>query len=121
MFPSPTAPNAGHLAVSVDTSVQRHLIVLDGELDLASAPFLTSVFEAVLPQANAVVIDLDNLSFIDSSGLVAILACEAGCRQQGVGFALTEGSPQVRRVFSVAGIAEQLPHVGRLSSTNRAA
>jgi len=106
----------GPLRVSVEASERRHLIVLEGELDLASARLLTSAFEAVLPHANAVVLDLDRLSFIDSSGLVAVLSCEDRCRQHGVGFAVTEGSPPVRRLFDLAGVTSQLPVCGHLRS-----
>jgi anti-anti-sigma factor len=100
--------------VTVRASDRCHVIALRGELDLVTAPFLTCAFEAVLPHADAVVLDLDQVSFIDSSGLVAIIACETQCRKRGVGFAMTESSPQVRRGFSVAGVTPQPPCVGRL-------
>jgi anti-sigma B factor antagonist len=109
-----TGVRADILRVSVKASEHRHVsIMLDGELDIASAPLLSTTFEAVLAHANAIVIDLDQVSFIDSSGLMAILACEIRCQQHGTAFGLTEGSRQVRRVFEVTGVAERLPFLAR--------
>jgi anti-anti-sigma factor len=101
----------GILGISIHASEGRHVIALKGELDLASAPALTSALETVMPEASAVVLDLDRLSFIDSSGIVAVLACQSECRQHDVTFALTDGSPQVRRLLEIAGLTSELPFV----------
>jgi anti-sigma B factor antagonist len=110
------------------SSERGHVIMLEGDLDHASAPFLTTAVEAVLPHADAIVLDLDRLSFIDSSGFVAILACESKCERHGIGFALAEGSPRVRRLFEIAGVAPMLSRLAEapggsvpLASTRSAA
>jgi anti-anti-sigma factor len=116
-LPGSPAGGAGHgeaLRVSVEPSGRRHVIALEGELDLAAAPLMVDAFEAVLPQANAVVLDLDRVSFMDSSGLAAVLACDGECRRHGVGFGLTEGSEQVKKLFRLAGVVERLPFVVHL-------
>ena len=72
-----------------------------GELDLAAAPQLTQVLRDAVIRARLLVLDLRELTFIDSSGVHAIVdACvraeRARCR-----VAVIEGAPQVRRVFRV--------------------
>jgi anti-anti-sigma factor len=83
-----------------------------GEVDLQTASALQ---EALLREVDAgaeVLLDLSQVSFIDLSGLHAIIA--AAQRAQSDRGALALGSPlppQARRVIELAGLAELL-HVG---------
>jgi len=83
----------------------RVVLELHGELDLAGAPALTGELgRSQVARAGAVVLDLQNLVFIDSSGLRVILETHEGALERGQYFAVTEGSPQVRRLLSIAGV-----------------
>jgi anti-sigma B factor antagonist len=87
----------------------RTVLSLHGELDLASAPFLQSEIESVeAADARLVVLDLDDLEFIDSTGLRIILAAHEHAQEHGQMFALTRGSQQVQRIMSITGIDQQL-------------
>jgi anti-sigma B factor antagonist len=80
-----------------------------GELDLATAPLLKERLEEVeAAEATNVVIDLDQVEFIDSTGLHVLLARFVE-NPNGTRYSLTQGSPQVRRLFEVAGVIDRLP------------
>ncbi len=83
------------------------LVVLQGELDLSTAPDLEAVLEA---QAGLVVVDLRRLSFIDVRGWRVLLEAEARCRQDGVDLRFIPGAV-VRRLFEAAGVPDELPYV----------
>jgi anti-sigma B factor antagonist len=55
-----------------------------------------------------VVLDLRNLTFMDSSGIHLIVAADRLARRDGTRFALIAGPSPVQRVFEIAGIEELL-------------
>jgi anti-anti-sigma factor len=84
-------------------------ISLQGELDLASARQMEEHFNAIDEQGpSRVVIDLSGLSFIDSSGLRALLLADARARDQGYELVLLPGQEPVQRVFEMTGALDVL-------------
>jgi anti-anti-sigma factor len=83
-----------------------------GELDLATAPVLSAQI-ADLRQAGCrhVIIDLSDLTFIDSTGLRLILERYAESRQDGFTMALLPGPPAVQRVFELTDTTAHLPFI----------
>jgi anti-sigma B factor antagonist len=80
-----------------------------GELDLLGAPILQQEIEkAAIEARGIVVLDLEDLQFVDSAGLRVILAAHDRARKNGQEFALTRGTEQVQRLFAIAGIGEHL-------------
>lgn len=64
------------LAVEVCQGLAKPLVVVTGDLDIASAPLLAAVLEHVLRaqiQAVGVDVDLSGVSFADSHGLAPVL------------------------------------------------
>ena len=84
-----------------------------GDLDLDAVPVLAAEI-AQLREAGCrhVIVDLRELSFLDSSGLRLLLDCYAESRQDGHTFALMPGPPAVQRVFELTGTTEHLPFIG---------
>jgi anti-sigma B factor antagonist len=85
----------------------RVVLSLDGELDLATAELLEQAMDA-LPDEPMVVLDLERLKFIDSTGLRGVLAALERCRERGQEFAITPGSQQVQRLLGVTGVGKHL-------------
>ncbi len=87
----------------------RVVLSLSGELDMANAPLLQQAVEAPeLGDTKTVVLDLQGLTFLDSTGLRIILAAREQCWRRGQEFAVTPGSQQVQRLLSVTGVGEHL-------------
>jgi anti-anti-sigma factor len=97
--------------LSIDTKRDgdRVVVLMEGELDMANAPALQSAVESEeLAACEVVVLDLQGLTFLDSTGLRVILATRELCWRRGQVFAVTPGSPQVQRLLSVTGVGEHL-------------
>jgi anti-sigma B factor antagonist len=95
----------------------RHTLVLDGELDIASRPLLDdTLMQVVRDETTALTLDLAKVSFMDSTGLHAVLAAKALCAQHGCEFGIVRASSQVRRVFELSGLLAELP-VGASTGT----
>ncbi len=100
------------LRIDVRREGGRAILTLDGELDMASAELLREIADDEdLRDEAMLVLDLQQLRFVDSTGLRAILATLEHCRVRGQEFAITPGSAQVQRLLSVTGVAEHLPTI----------
>ncbi|MGA2165074.1 MAG: STAS domain-containing protein [Solirubrobacteraceae bacterium] len=97
------------LTIEVRQEHDRIVLTLRGELDLLGAPRLAGEFESdTVRAAEIVVLDLDEVQFIDSAGLRVVLAGHERALERGQRLALTPGSPQVQRLFSIAGVGGHL-------------
>lgn len=107
----PSAP-AGRLDdppsfdIELSTSGDRHVVRLRGELDLAYAGPVRAVLVEIV--ASEVVLDLRDLTFIDASGLSALLAARRQIADQGHRLVLMGAVRAVRRVFELTGLADLL-------------
>lgn len=98
-----------HLQVDARSKEDRVVLQLSGELDLASSPILERALEAQdVASAPLLVLDLDELKFVDSTGLRVILLAQEKSRGRGQEFAITPGSPQVQRLLSITSVAEHM-------------
>jgi anti-anti-sigma factor len=100
------------LQIDVRHDSGRAIVALVGELDMASGEILEQALdEETLSVEPMVVLDLEQLQFIDSTGLRIILRTLERCRARGQDFAITRGSAQVRRLLSITGVAAHLPTI----------
>ena len=100
-------------SLHIDIAQRNGVTVLSvlGEVDLATAPILDEQMSAVVASdASTIIVDLDRVSFMDSSGLQVLLA-HVFSDQNGSRIQITRGSPQVVRLFTMSGMLEQLPFV----------
>jgi anti-sigma B factor antagonist len=97
------------LLIDVRHEKDRAVLSLRGELDLASAPLLQGEIEgSEVAGAAIVVLDLQDLDFIDSTGLRVLLSAHQRSRERGQQFAITPGSQQVQRLLSITRVDEHL-------------
>jgi len=99
----------GRLSIHSYEREHRHTIVLEGELDMASAPLLESAMsEACTGGATDFVLDMSGVEFIDSSGLKAILHGKTLCERRQSSFSLTPATRPAQRVFEATGLVDRL-------------
>jgi anti-anti-sigma factor len=90
-------------------------MVLEGELDIATAPVLEGALTEVEGGgAGTLLLDLRGLRFIDSTGLRALLSARRRAQTAGRRLRLANLQPPVARVFEVTG-------AGRLFDTEAGA
>lgn len=97
------------LAITVTEPFEGiHVVTLAGELDLSTAPALTERL-GVLPHTPeaAVVVDLSGLTFIDSSGLNALVLAARSRTANGV-FVAAGATGHIARVMDVVHLAKSV-------------
>jgi anti-sigma B factor antagonist len=100
----------GQLRIEGRTEGPDRTLLLAGELDLVTCPALYAEIQRLCAEGvGEIVLDLRDLSFIDSTGLRTILTIKALCEEHGCGLFLTSGQRQVQRLFAVSGLLDQLP------------
>jgi anti-anti-sigma factor len=78
---------------------------LYGELDQATVPDLQAAAEPIIENGNeALLVDLSDCSFIDSSGLAAFVAIRERITSGRRGFAVCCPDSQVRRLLELTGL-----------------
>jgi anti-sigma B factor antagonist len=83
------------------------LILVHGELDIATAPRLAALLKRLRERRHPVVLDLSEVAFMDSSGLNVLLDARDSSRRDGWSFRIRRVSPRVARLARLAG-AEDL-------------
>jgi anti-anti-sigma factor len=84
-------------------------IALQGEFDLAGAErFRSCVNEALETHPRSLIVYARGLTFIDSSGLKALLHARAAATDAGVAFRVIEPSPALRRIAAITGLEDLL-------------
>ena len=93
---------------------QGSSIRLSGELDLSSAPELDRVLETAVEHGGAVLVDLSELTFMDSTGINAFL--KAALSLSGRGCLVLHGEQdRVRRILDLVGADGSIHNLHRLA------
>jgi anti-sigma B factor antagonist len=79
-----------------------------GELDLATSPQLRETLREAQPDARLVVLDLREVTFIDSAGVDLILEAARDAGREGHRLMLVRGPAHVDRVLALAGVSAQI-------------
>ena len=81
-----------------------------GELDLGTAPLLESAFDAVFRDdtAEMIVVDLTELSFMDSTGIHLLIRMHRACAPTDR-LRVINGSRAVERMLDLTGVRAHLP------------
>jgi anti-sigma B factor antagonist len=76
-----------------------------GEVDLSTIDELKTAVRSCLADSTAIVLDLSELDFIDSSGLGAFVQLAKEAAAQGASFALTNVGSRTYRLLEITGLA----------------
>ena len=88
-------------------TAKNPVVVVHGEIDVATSPMLRSELASVLATQPAdVTLDLHDVSFVDSSGLGVMVGALKRLREGGgERFAIVDPQDSVRKVFDITGLS----------------
>jgi anti-sigma B factor antagonist len=85
------------------------VVTVVGEVDIATVARLRERLSALAVSGVPLVADLDQVSFIDATGLGALARAARDAAAQGVSLYVVCDRPQTRRLFRVTGLDRQIP------------
>jgi anti-sigma B factor antagonist len=93
------------LSVTHPAGATVSVVGVAGEVDVHSAPTLRDGITAELsPSAAAVVVDLTEVGFLDSTGLGALVSARSSASEQGVALPLVCTSARILKLFKITGL-----------------
>jgi anti-sigma B factor antagonist len=115
----PEASNAPRAQLEITVTPGPTTLVLwpRGEIDMASAPMLAECLGTAAQECDqAVVVDLTEVTFLDSTGLKALLEGRKALADRGLSMTLRNPTDPVRRVLSICDVGSGfLPDRERVS------
>lgn len=97
------------LAVERTSKDGVELVLVEGELDAASAPRLIGVLNRAVQEAlGSLVVDLSQVDFMDSTGLALLINAHRRLAHRSKGFAVVCPPGPLRRVFEVTDMVDTL-------------
>jgi anti-sigma B factor antagonist len=103
--------------LQADSPNGSRILTLKGALTLK----VLFEFQTLLRQQTAhnLIVDLTNVSYMDSAGLGAILGAYASCERHGRKFAVAGVSDRVHTLFEVAGVGQMLPQFASVDAAEK--
>ncbi|HVX43346.1 MAG TPA: STAS domain-containing protein [Mycobacteriales bacterium] len=96
-------PGAFDLSVRVSSGSGE--VILSGELDVASAPRVGETLDWLCEQGcREIVVDLADVSFVDSSGLAAFVRAHQALQHSGGRLTLRRPGHSMRRLLTMTGL-----------------
>ena len=97
------------LGLEVEERGEVSVLAVSGEVDVATVPRLREQLHALVASGTPrIVVDLDAVDFLDSTGLGVLVGALKRVRNNGGELALVCTSPRIRKVFEVTGLTGHL-------------
>jgi anti-sigma B factor antagonist len=92
--------------VSVKDDGGQSTVVVEGEVDVATAPALRDeLYRLIERGSSTIVVDLAGMDFIDSTGLGVFVGALKRAREGGGAIELRGLQPSARKVFDITGLS----------------
>lgn len=99
----------GGSRIRVDGDRDRLTLSFEGEIDLAVEEQLKDALRVAMRGRPAVlVVDLSNVTFMDSTGLSFLIATHEECQARGCRLVVVPGGPHIHRLFEISGMLDLL-------------
>jgi len=97
------------------------VVVVAGEIDVATAPQLREVLHEVIAQGQAtVVLDLLPVTFLDSTALGVLVGALKRCRELGGELHVVVSDPRIMKIFEITGLTNVFPIASSLDAVGAA-
>jgi anti-sigma B factor antagonist/stage II sporulation protein AA (anti-sigma F factor antagonist) len=98
------------LTVALRTQGTTTAMEVEGEWGLAEREITIGALEqALVRRPECLVLDLSQVTFIDSGGIHVVVIAAKRCAQENVRIVILPGPPHVHRVFEICQLTAQLP------------
>ena len=84
------------------------IVTVRGDVDLATVGALRNELTGALARADTVILDLREVSFMDTQGLATVIEAEQASSRSGTRFVVVRAPATVHRLFDMIGLSDRL-------------
>jgi len=95
-------------SVAMHTEGSAAVVAVHGDVDLATADVLRAEVRAASERSDTVVLDLREVSFMDTQGLAVVIEAQQAATEGGTRFVITRAPDRVHRLFDMIGLTPRL-------------
>jgi anti-sigma B factor antagonist len=95
-------------SVAVHEEGTAQVVVVHGEVDLATADALRAEVRAASGRSDTVVLDLREVSFMDTQGLAVVIEAQQAAADGGGRFVIARAPDRVHKLFDMIGLTQRL-------------
>ena len=95
--------------ITQDTVDGNRTLHLDGRFDFGVRKIFKEAVEGVSVEGSSVVLDLEKVTFVDSSALGLLVICHQNLKNKNVSFFLVNPQTYVKQVLELANIGKMIP------------
>jgi anti-anti-sigma factor len=99
-----SSTNGSSFSWTIDAKIPISSIALVGDFDLKACESIADLEKSVPGRTTGVLLDLSEVSFIDSTGLRRLMQIKQGLRKRDVRLFLGKMSPVVKNVLDLSGV-----------------
>ena len=103
MTQDPGSAVQGELRLNIVADGSWTVVVCEGDLDVTTSSELRAVIQQDV-ECTGLVVDLDRVSFIDSTALGVLIAARKRMRRDGRAFRIVATNPTILRIFTITGL-----------------
>jgi anti-sigma B factor antagonist len=97
---------------------QATTVKVAGEIDASNAGALREALQMACEPGRQVVVDMEAVSYIDSSGVSALVAVANQVGDAHLGLSIQQASPSVRRVLGILGLSHYFGIDGQIEASS---
>jgi stage II sporulation protein AA (anti-sigma F factor antagonist) len=105
--------NDDHYAIEASDEDHARRLVLSGEIDMSAHEVLVAAFSKELLGTDCLIVDLSAVTFLDSTGINALISGHKEAEAAGKQFIVVPGPEQVMHTLKVTGVDTVLDLSGR--------
>lgn len=92
---------APELAFKTDKHADEAVVYASGRITLATASLLQTTIRALIPETKRILLDLTNVTYIDSTGIGAMVSVYLSAGRAKCEFKVANAQPRVRDLFEI--------------------
>ncbi len=97
------------MKITPEPSAERGILRLAGEIDLCSVPELRDALASISGARRPIILDLSEVTFLDSSGLSLVIDYWRQSQEHGSNFVVVGASGEVREIFRLTNLDQFIP------------
>lgn len=103
------------MKILTDLSGEALNVNIQGEMDLYTSPELKEVIKELITEKKGIIIDLQEVTYLDSSGIGVMLFCFTFCRKNSIPIVFSSLRASVKEVLILSQLHKFLPLSDTLS------